>query len=77
MSAENGGQTAIWLDEDIQAFLGYLAEHKAQAGDNGNFKIVTFRNAAIFMQDYSTQGVPKTAESCKNKYQSVCSFHSF
>jgi hypothetical protein len=64
-------KNAVWLDSDIEHFIDYLIEHKAQAGDNVNFKISVFRGAAIDMEDHSSCGKAKDANCCKNKYRNV------
>ena len=62
---------AVWLDDDVDYFLDFLLEHKAEAGNNTNFKLATYRQAAELMQGHSSQGKTKDAESCKNKYCAV------
>ncbi|KAK7025817.1 hypothetical protein R3P38DRAFT_3355986 [Favolaschia claudopus] len=40
-------------------------------GDNGHFKAVTFRAAAVHLEKTRTKGGPKTQKSCETKYRAL------
>jgi hypothetical protein len=63
---------ATWTPADETAFIEFLHEHKAAAGDGGNFKATTYEAAAAVLEAKRTKGGPKTAKSCSNKWNSVC-----
>jgi hypothetical protein len=63
---------AVWLEPDVKGLMEYLVDHLASAGDNGNFKAVTFRGAAEHVDKIRTRGGPKTSKSCEQKYREVC-----
>jgi hypothetical protein len=64
-----------WTDADELAFINFLLEHKAEAGDGGSFKANIWNAAAAEMLKHTTKGGPKVAGKCKAKYVSVCSIH--
>ncbi|KAJ7718237.1 hypothetical protein B0H16DRAFT_1425954 [Mycena metata] len=65
------GDKAVWLERDEKHLIEYLIEHKAEAGDNGNFKSSTFRGAAEHLEVTRTKGAKKTARSCEAKYRQL------
>jgi hypothetical protein len=62
---------AVWLHPDEKSLIEYLLDNQAAAGDNGNFKAVTFRGAATKVNEIRTRGGPKTSKSCEQKYRVV------
>jgi hypothetical protein len=68
---------ARWSDSEVNALLDYLHEHKAEAGDGGNFKANTFNGAAARIKQHLSQGPTKTSKMCKGKWISVCQFFDF
>lgn len=62
---------ASWTVADETALINYLAEHIAAAGDGLNFKIATLRGACAEVNKGRTQGGPKTAKGCKQKWSTV------
>ena len=71
-------QRAYWTSADEVSLLDFLAEHQSEAGDGGNFKGATWTSAAAHVNETKTRGAPKTKDSCRSKYGSVCEFlHSF
>ena len=65
-------EKAHWTDEEINAFLDYLIEHQAEAGEGMSFKTATFTGAAALLAPMKVQGADKTAETCKRKWNTVC-----
>lgn len=65
---------AYWNDKEIAAFIDYLHDHKAEAGDGGNFKISTFNRAAEHLAPLLTQGGKKTSAMCKTKWASASQY---
>jgi hypothetical protein len=62
---------AIWTQEDEKELLGFLLEHKAEAGDGVNFKQTTWNAAAAALAKRPHKGAVKSANSCKNKWTKV------
>ena len=65
---------AYWSTQDETALLNYLLEHKAEAGDGGNFKEAVFEGARAALQSArrtDAKGAPKTLSSCKSKWSRV------
>ena len=58
-----------WLE--TTAFVEYLWEHRAEGGDGGSFKDVTFRGASTHIANLLTAGPVKTPKCCKTKWASV------
>ncbi|KAJ7931982.1 hypothetical protein B0H13DRAFT_1485777, partial [Mycena leptocephala] len=63
--------SAAWLQPDEKKLIEYHVEHQAAAGDGTNFKVVTFRGAAIHVNSTRTKGGPKSGKSCKQKYRAL------
>lgn len=63
---------ATWDEVETTAFVDYLWEHRAESGEGGNFKDVTFNGAAQSLAQQRTAGPSKKAKQCKTKWQSVC-----
>lgn len=74
---------ASWSKEAEFALVHFLVEHKAEAGDNGKFKDMTWTAAADEMAKYHEKGAVKTAKMCKGKWARVSrmpctkSYHSY
>jgi hypothetical protein len=62
---------ADWTLEDIEAFIDFLIEHKAEAGDDANFKPSVWSGAASEMAKHTTKGARKSAAACKSKWAQV------
>ena len=62
---------ANWLFEDESRLIEFLVENIAEAGDNKNFTMKTFRACADHLELTRTKGGPKTAKSCAQKYSNV------
>ncbi|KAJ7098907.1 hypothetical protein C8R44DRAFT_888751 [Mycena epipterygia] len=62
---------AIWTHTDCVTFIQHLAAHKAEAGDGGNFKMVTFNGAVVVVNQVRTKGGPKNGKSCASKYAAL------
>lgn len=69
MSQDEG--KAIWNDAETLAFVDYLWEHRAEAGDGGNFKDTTFNGAADHIAKHWTTGAAKTGKRCRTKWGGV------
>jgi hypothetical protein len=61
---------ANWEPSDEIAFIDYIADHKAEAGDATKFKVSFWNGAADYMKAYTTTGGLKTA-SCTAKWDWV------
>ena len=59
-------EKASWNDEETEALVSYLWEHRAECGDGGAFKDSAFNIANLL-----TSGPAKTAKQCKTKYNGV------
>jgi hypothetical protein len=63
-----------WSDKDVRNLLDFLMQHKAEAGDGGNFKPSVWQAAAETLAKYPPErGASKTAASCKSKWSKVSS----
>lgn len=65
--------SAIWTVAEETAFVDFLIDNKAEAGDGGNFKNATFQRAATVIAPLCERGAAKTVKSCQNKWASVSS----
>jgi hypothetical protein len=64
-------EKAIWDKEETFVLLDYFLDHKAEAGDGGNFKKATLTGALAVIAEYRTAGPVKTVDQIKSKWQSV------
>jgi len=64
--------SASWTPAEETAFVNYLYDHKAEAGDGGNFKIVTFQNAFPIISPLWVKDAKKIVKGLQNKYSMVC-----
>jgi hypothetical protein len=62
---------AIWLQDDERFLVSFLKTRKAEAGDAGNFKPITWVAAAVEMEKHRRKGAPKTDKSCLAKWAAV------
>lgn len=68
---------AHWNDAEVDALVDYLHDHKAEAGDGGNFKSNTLNAAATHIKQHLSQGTVKTGKMCKGKWTTACQFSDF
>ncbi|KAJ7131877.1 hypothetical protein C8R43DRAFT_956835 [Mycena crocata] len=59
---------AVWLPADCVALLEFLVTQRAAMADNGHFKPVVYRAAAVKLEAIRAKGGPKTFKSCQQKY---------
>ncbi|KAF8803198.1 hypothetical protein BYT27DRAFT_7171949 [Phlegmacium glaucopus] len=64
-------EKASWNEKEVEALVNYLWEHRAESGDGGTFKDVTFNAIPGCIADLLTSGPAKTAKQCKTKYNSL------
>jgi hypothetical protein len=64
-------EKASWNENETQALVDFLWEHRAESGDGGTFKDVVFNAIAGNITHLLTSGPVKTAKQCKTKYNSV------
>lgn len=64
-------EKASWNDEETQALMDYLWEHRAESGDGGTFKDTVFNAIPSHIAHLLTSGPVKTAKQCKTKYNGV------
>jgi hypothetical protein len=69
--ASSQQEKASWNDEETQALVDYLWEHRAESGDGGSFKDVVFNAIPDHIAHLLTSGPAKTAKQCKTKYNGV------
>ena len=65
---------ALWTTTDEDELITFLVEHKAAAGDGGNFKKTTWTAASEHLKQFTMKGGVKTAEACKSKWSRVRRF---
>jgi hypothetical protein len=65
------GGNAFWTAQDKDKLLDLLFEHKASAGDGGNFKEAIFQEVSEILTPLVSKGAPKTVKACQNKWTSV------
>jgi hypothetical protein len=70
-SVEEEHTKADWTADDVDAFVDFLVEHRAEAGDGANFKPSVWTAAASEMAKHTTKGARKTANACKSKWSRV------
>ncbi|KAF8578310.1 hypothetical protein K439DRAFT_1243776, partial [Ramaria rubella] len=57
-----------WSEADEAAFIEYLVEHRADAGDGGGFKTNVWVGLADMLNKLPTDGLSKTASKCRSKW---------
>ena len=65
---------AQWNSEEISALINHLEAQKSQGEGAGNFKNVTFNNAAAAVAPHHSSGPIKTLRHCKTKWANVGRF---
>ena len=64
-------EKAVWNETETSALIDYLVQHKAEAGDGGNFKDATYNAAAEHITSLKTTGPAKSGKMCKTKWAAV------
>src|SRR5271168_1056098 len=62
----SGTDRMPWSDLETRAILEYFVQHKAEIGDNSNFKMTTYNSAAATIPSHT-----RTGAQVKTKWQSV------
>ncbi|KAJ7636171.1 hypothetical protein B0H17DRAFT_858437, partial [Mycena rosella] len=62
---------AAWPIRDERVMLKYFVKHKSTAGDGCSFKLQQYNAVVPLVNAVTTHGGPKTAKSCKNKFNSL------
>jgi hypothetical protein len=70
-------QHAFWTSAEESAFVDFLVDNKAEAGDGGNFKTATYQGALGHVAPLYERGAAKTVKVLRNKWTAVCSLHIF
>ncbi|KAF8578457.1 hypothetical protein K439DRAFT_1264542, partial [Ramaria rubella] len=60
-----------WNTALLDALVDFLIEHKAEAGDGGNFPDTVWNQAAQLMALYHVRGAVKSAKACKGKWSQL------
>lgn len=68
-------EVTVWTEAETTALVDYLVEHRAEAGDGGNFKAASFNNAAKHIAPLLNRGLVKTAKTIKTKWSGVSNKH--
>ncbi|KIK19919.1 hypothetical protein PISMIDRAFT_106746 [Pisolithus microcarpus 441] len=84
MPPRSSGPKASWNDTEVCVLIHYLHQHRAKAGDNGNFKSSTYHSTIQHIAQHLTSGPMKTAAMVRNKwlshiqkiYQDLEGFHT-
>ena len=68
------GPCAVWTEDCVKTLLVFLIENEASAEDNGggNFKPAIWQEVASHVNAITEQRAPKTKESCRGKFRTVC-----
>ncbi|PPQ97013.1 hypothetical protein CVT26_006439 [Gymnopilus dilepis] len=61
-------QHASWTSAEESAFVDFLFEHRAEAGDGGNFKATTFQKALTHIAPFFKRGAAKSVKNLRNKW---------
>ncbi|KAF8592460.1 hypothetical protein K439DRAFT_1610262 [Ramaria rubella] len=59
---------AQWPLADVQAFIDFLIDHKAEVGDGMSFKGSLWMRATAFMANHTSEGGVKTPSACRTKW---------
>ena len=62
---------AFWTPDDEDQLVNFLLDHRASAGDGGNFKEATFQALSPILAPLVMRGGPKTVHACQNKWNAV------
>ena len=71
ITTTSGPDRSIWTFEDEERLIQFLLDHHAEAGDGANFKSSVWNAAGEELSKHVTKGGPKTAASCKSKWDRV------
>jgi hypothetical protein len=66
-----GPDRSIWTLDDESRLINFLLDHQAEAGDGANFKTTVWNAAGEELSKHVSKGGPKTAASCKSKWDRV------
>ena len=66
-----GPDRSIWTFEDETCLIRFLLDHRAEAGNGANFKTSLWNAAGDELSKHVIKGGPKTAASCKSKWDRV------
>ena len=72
VTTAGGPDQSIWTSEDKSWLVQFLLDCHAEAGNGANFKSTVWNAAAEELSKHVTKGGPKTAASCKSKWDRVC-----
>ncbi|KAF8576347.1 hypothetical protein K439DRAFT_1279177, partial [Ramaria rubella] len=61
-----------WPTLDLTAFIDFLVDHKAEAGDGMSFKGPLWTCTAAYMTNHMSSGGIKTAGACRSKWGCMC-----
>ena len=64
-------EKAYWNDEETQALVDYLWEHRAESGDGGTFKDAVYNALPGLIAPLLSTGPIKTKTHCKTKFNTV------
>lgn len=67
-SKDSSTRQVSWTDAESDLLLDLITSHKASAGDGLNFKMAFWNTAAARLPE-PARGAPKTAKSCKERWQ--------
>ena len=62
---------AVWTETETETLIDFIHEHKSQGGGSGPFKTAMWSAAADHLSPLLKEGLPKTADICSQKWQSV------
>ena len=68
---ESNKSNANWNIDETNELVQYLWDHRAEAGDGGNFKSQTLTAAMQHITPYHSQGPVKDAKHVKRKWTAV------
>lgn len=71
INTTTGPDRSIWTLEDETRLIQFLVDHHAEAGDGANFKSSVWNAAGEELSKHVAKGGPKTAASCKSKWDRV------
>ena len=77
---ESNKSNANWNIDETNELVQYLWDHRAEAGDGGNFKSQTLTAAMQHITPYHSQGPVKDVKHVKRKWTAVsdqCIFTDF
>ncbi|KAF8155441.1 hypothetical protein B0H34DRAFT_798629 [Crassisporium funariophilum] len=63
---------AVWTSAKETAYVDFLVDHVAEAGNGGNFKMAMFQRAVSHLAPLIERGAVKTVKTCQNKWTAFC-----